>query len=258
MIKIEPKDVIQNHSFYREEEEENVGKPTKWNEVAHINALGFGIIAIEGGYFGAIDKNGEITIPIIYSNLINFEENDDLVLASNCEHLWGFITWNNAILIPFLYSYASIFNNDGFAKVCKNEKYGYIDKQNNPVIPIIYEDASSMLDGQAGLMRDGRWGIINTELETILDFKYDYAQYIGENFYCVGKISDETFENYDTERDLLNCSNGKLIKYGIIDSQENLILDYFSYLPIFLFEDNTVKIFDYKTEKTSTRKIAHK
>lgn len=255
MIKIEPKDVIQNYSFYREEEEK-CEKPTKWNEVADFNSLGFGIIAIEGGYFGAIDKNGEITIPIIYSNLINFEENDDLVLASNSEHLWGFITWNNEILIPFLYSYASIFNNDGFSKVCKNNKYGYIDKHNNPVIPIIYEEASSMLNGQAGLMKDGKWGIINTQLETILDFKYDYAEYIGKDFYCVGKITDETFENYDTKSDLLNFSNGKLINYGIIDSQKNLILDYISYLPIFLFKDNTVKIFDYKTDKTIIQKIA--
>ena len=109
---------------------ENNGKePTEWEQVTIFNEFGFGIIRIDG-YCGAIDRNGEIIIPLKYSNLIDFD--DELILACDNDNFWGFINWKNEIVIPFEYSYASVFQ-DGEAKVCKNGKY-YIINQENQII----------------------------------------------------------------------------------------------------------------------------
>lgn len=57
-------------------------------QVTMFNNKGYGIISVDG-YFGAINRNGEIIIPLEYSNLIDFD--DELILACNVNDFWGFI-----------------------------------------------------------------------------------------------------------------------------------------------------------------------
>lgn len=126
MKKIEPKDVTEIFTFFREEN--NGQEPTKWSEVTIFNKLGIGIICIDGN-FGAINSEGKVIIPLEYDNLIDFEElESELVLASK-NNLWGYISWENEVKIPFEYSYASVFENNR-AKVSKNNKSYIINSKN--------------------------------------------------------------------------------------------------------------------------------
>ena len=127
---IEPKDVVEYFTFYRRE---NDGKePTEWSQVTMFNKLGYGVIAIDGNC-GAIDQDGKIIIPLIYSNLIDFAELESThILACDNNDLWGYINWENEILITFEYSYASVFQ-EGLATVCKDGKY-YIINTTNEII----------------------------------------------------------------------------------------------------------------------------
>ena len=127
MKNLQPKDIDEVFTFYRNED--NGKEPTEWEQVTMFNNQGYGIISVDG-YFGAINKIGEIIIPVKYSNMIDFD--DELILACKEEDFWGFINWKNEIIIPFEYSYASVFQ-DGEAKVCKNGKY-YIINQENYII----------------------------------------------------------------------------------------------------------------------------
>ena len=79
----------------------------------------------------------------------------------------------------------------------------------------------------------------------IIDFKYDFAICIAENIYYVGKEVQEKIENYDLDRDLLTFKNGNLIKFGLIDENENLLMDYESYTTTGFFGNNKVLAFDY-------------
>lgn len=129
MNKLHPKDVTEVFTFYRDE---NNGKePTEWEQVTEINNQGYGIISV-GGYYGAINTEGEIIIPLEYDHLIDFKELESEIILAKKEELWGYINWKNEIIIPFEYSYASVFQ-DGEAKVCKNGKY-YIINQENQII----------------------------------------------------------------------------------------------------------------------------
>lgn len=237
----QPKDVEEYFTFYREE---NNGKePTEWEQVTFFNELGFGIIRIDG-YCGAIDRNGEIIIPLKYSNLTDFD--DELILACNNDNFWGFINWKNEIIIPFEYSYASIFlEKYNLSQVCKNGKYGYINRKNQDVISLDYDSVTIINYQQFGAKKNGKWGILNLNNEIVIDFKYDFAICIAENIYYVGKEVDEKIENYDLERDLLTFNNDNLIKFGMIDDNENLLMDYESYITTGFFGNNKVLAFDY-------------
>lgn len=241
MKNLQPKDIDESSVYCQYE---NNGKePTEWEQVTMFNNKGFGIISVDG-YFGAINRNGEIIIPLKYSNLIDFD--DELILACNDEDFWGFINWKNEIVIPFEYSYTSIFlEKNNLSKVCKNGKYGYIDRKNQEVIPLDYDSVTTINFNKIGVLRNGKWGIVNVHNQLIIDFKYDFAICIAENIYYVGKEVDEKIENYDLDRDLLTFKNGKLIKFGLIDENENLLMDYESYTTTGFFGNNKVLALDY-------------
>lgn len=241
MKNLQPKDIDEVFTFYRNEN--NDKEPTEWEQVTMFNNKGFGIISVDG-YFGTISRNGEIVIPLEYSNLIDFD--DELILACNVNDFWGFINWKNEIVIPFEYSYASIFlEKYNLSKVCKNGKYGYIDRKNQEVIPLDYDSITSINLSKIGVLRNAKWGIVNVQNQLIIDFKYDFAICIAENIYYVGKEVDEKIENYDLDRDLLTFKNGKLIKFGLIDENENLLMDYQSYTTTGFFGNNKVLALDY-------------
>lgn len=243
--KLEPKDIDDDVLCYYD----STGKdPTEWEQVTVFNELGFGIISIDYNY-GAIDQNGKIIIPVKYGNLIDFD--DDLVLARNNDNEWGFLNWRNEIVIPFQYSYASIFLEEyNLSQVCRNKKYGYVDRKNRVIIPLDYDAITIINFEQFGAKKNGKWGIINLNNETIIDFKYDFAICIAENIYYVGKEVDEKIENYDFDRDLLKFNNGNLIKFGLIDEKENLLMDYESYTKTDFFGNNKVLAFDYHKNET--------
>ena len=94
-------------------------------------------------------------------------------------------------------------------------------------------------------MRDGKWGIVNVQNQLIIDFKYDFAICIAENIYYVGKEVAEKIENYDLDLDLLTFKNGNLVKFGLIDENENLLMDYESSTTTGFFANNKVLAFDY-------------
>lgn len=126
MKKLHPKDIDESSIYYQFEK--NGEEPTKWEQVTEINNKGYGIVLVQD-YFGAVNSEGEIIIPLEYDNLIDFKElNSELILAKKKE-LWGYINWSNDVVIPFQYSYGSVFQ-DGEAKVCKDGKYWIINQQN--------------------------------------------------------------------------------------------------------------------------------
>lgn len=254
MKNLKPKDIDESSIYYQHEN--NNEEPTDWEQVTIFNSKGYGIISVDGN-FGAINRNGEIIIPLAYSNLIDFD--DELILACNDEDFWGFINWKNEIVIPFEYSYASIFLEEyNLSKVCKNEKYGYINRKNQVVVPLDYDSITTINFSKIGVLKNGNWGVIDIHNQLIIDFKYDFAICIAENIYYVGKEVDEKIENYDLDRDLLTFKNEKLIKFGLIDGNKNLLMDYESYTTTGFFGNNKVLAFDYHKNESYLFDIINK
>lgn len=129
MKNLQPKDIDESSIYYQHENDNE--EPTEWEQVTEINNKGFGIVLV-GDYYGAVNIEGDIIIPLEYDHLIDFKELESEIILAKKGGFWGYINWSNELIIPFQYSYASVFQ-DGEAKVCKGGKY-YIINQKNQII----------------------------------------------------------------------------------------------------------------------------
>lgn len=101
----------------------------------------------------------------------------------NCsEKAWGFINvYDDAKSIPAVYCSASGFS-ERFAAVKKDEKWGYIDANNNVVIDFQFDYARSFKQGRAIVKKGNFYGVINKEGEFVIPpHYYDLISYELEN-----------------------------------------------------------------------------
>lgn len=59
---------------------------------------------------------------------------------------------------------------EGLAQVKQNNKYGFINKQGQVAIPLIYDIASSFFEGLAVVEQNGKYGFINKQGQVLLSF----------------------------------------------------------------------------------------
>ena len=79
--------------------------------------------------------------------------------AAELDEKCGYINPENEVVIPFDYETAMSFS-EGYASVVKGGKCGYINKDNEVVIPFVYDAATPFEGGEAKVKKDGRWGTI--------------------------------------------------------------------------------------------------
>ena len=102
--------------------------------------------------WGIIDTENNIIIPFEYRRIRHFE--DDLALITNKGT--GYVNMEQEIVIEPQNSFnlSGDFSN-GLALVKKDKKYGYINKSNEIVIPIIYDNALPFKDKKTIVKKDG-------------------------------------------------------------------------------------------------------
>ena len=61
---------------------------------------------------------------------------------------------------------------EGYAKVRKNDKNGYIDITGKLVIPLIYDDALCFSEGRAAVSIKGKWGFIDSTGKEVIPMKF--------------------------------------------------------------------------------------
>jgi hypothetical protein len=148
------------------------------------------------GKAGIMNENGEIVIPIEYDNVLDYKNG---MFTAEKSNKWGIIDTENKIIIPFEYGRIRHFENDlalitnkgtgyinkeseiviepqysfnlsgdffnGIALVKKDNKYGYINKNNKIVIPIIYDNALPFKGKETIVQKDGFSFFINQKGE---------------------------------------------------------------------------------------------
>ncbi len=89
--------------------------------------------------------------------------------------------------------------------VKKNGKYGFINANNNTVIPFEYEEADRFrqLDTTsfAIVKKNGKYGVIDLNNKIILNFDYEKLYYIPDYAYYIDlKRSEKAFDNFYAEK----------------------------------------------------------
>lgn len=93
-------------------------------------------VVVKGQKFGAINRQGQIVIPLEYNGALSSFTEDKLGVKEGDK--WGFIDKNRQTVIPFEYSSVGGFQN-GFAGVSRDELWGVIDQNNQEMLPIMWK-----------------------------------------------------------------------------------------------------------------------
>jgi hypothetical protein len=124
------------------------------------------------GKAGIINEKGEIVIPIDYDNVLDYK--NDMFTAEK-SNKWGIIDIENNIIIPFEYRRIRHFEDD--LALITNKGTGYINKEQKIVIEPqnSFNLSGDFYNGLALVKKDKKYGFINKENEIVIPIIYDNA-----------------------------------------------------------------------------------
>ena len=124
---------------------------------------------------GYMDFSGNMAIDLSgrgFTNLFPFR--GGLAAVHDEDNMTGFINKSGELVIPCIYeSYSDGFSEDGLCAVQKDGKWGYIDRDNNIVIPFEYDGAYGADVGLASVIKDGKCGLVDYQNRVVADLEYD-------------------------------------------------------------------------------------
>lgn len=138
------------------------------------------------GRWALFSPNGENVTGYIYNNAGEFENGLSAVsITINDEEKYGYVNDSGDTIIPFIYSGAQKFKY-GRAIVSKDNIHGIIDYEGNTVIPFSYTGFNPSYDYNVIAAADlsGKWGLISFENNVLTPFEYDYI-FEFENGYAI-------------------------------------------------------------------------
>lgn len=126
--------------------------------------------------WGFKDTIGNIVIQLDKYSFLNPIDEQGMILAKK-DGKEGFIDINENILIPFIYDDLGVFSKSvDLAPAVKNKKQGFINRKGETIIPFEYDYTSKVRyfyePGIAVLLRNGKYGVINAQNKTIVPFIY--------------------------------------------------------------------------------------
>lgn len=163
------------------------------------------------GKFGAVDLNGKIVFPPVYDTIEWDSKESFFIIELNGK--WGAADKNgNYIIEPNIdfgddWSLSLRFN-DGLAKIVKDDKYGFINTKGKVVIQPKFEYAGEFEKGKAIVKVDGKETLIDKKGNPILSQNFNVIYFNGEKGYYRVLTTDEEKDKWG----LLNHQGQEIIK----------------------------------------------
>ena len=101
------------------------------------------------------------------------------------------------------FDYAGNFN-EGFSAVLKDGKWGYINTKGEQIVECKFDGVGYFNKGFAPVEKDGKWGYINTKGEQIVECKFDNGRDFNEGFVAVLKDGKWGYINTKGEQ-IIEC-----------------------------------------------------
>lgn len=138
---------------------------------------GYALFQLDALY-GLVDRTGKVVIQPKYRHMSYDDAN--LIRIETLNNKWGFIDKNDNIIIKPQFKFAEPFH-DGLAAVQKHKKYGFIDKNGKYVIKPIFDRAYWFNNGLAAARIGDKWGIINQKGEFVIKPQFEYVDWISDD-----------------------------------------------------------------------------
>ena len=175
----------------------------------HEEELSEGMIAYfdkESSLYGLKTETGDIVSKPAFSTLGSFINGQSI--AYNEEYLAGIIDKEGHNIIPFEYSYlvyepeweAYIYAKDDFMGLVN--KKGEIDPNHR------YDNLSSLSEGYAMYAVNGKYGLLNKQLEVVVPATYDYIIQYNDTYFIVSE---------DFESKVIAIESNEVVLAGFTD-----------------------------------------
>lgn len=125
---------------------------------------------------GFYDRTGKLVVPFQYDALGEWREGLLCVQQSDTKR-WGFIDRRGAVVLPFQFAQQAEFQNGKAAVLdAVTQKVGLIDKTGRPILPFRYDGLKD--DFQWGLIafkQGDKWGYLNRKGDVVIPPTYESA-----------------------------------------------------------------------------------
>ncbi|MBX3042835.1 MAG: WG repeat-containing protein [Candidatus Kapabacteria bacterium] len=186
--------------------------------------------------FGFINKEGKMIVPKEFLDAVDYSEG--LAWVMNRDYR-GYVDTTGKMVIPWdTTGFGSAFNEGLAAMTNKDDRFGFINKKGEVVIPYQYDEVTNFVNGLARVNILGKWGFINQKGELEIEADYDFALDFVEGFCFVG-VPERNATNYKPNWGIINRGGGKVVDFRYED-----IRDFHQGLGAVL-EDGKWKIIDY-------------
>ena len=181
---------------YKDKEGNVVVFPEYFEANNFSNGLGL-VRSSEGqdGNYGYINTKGEVVIPCIYPYAESFSDGVALVNVSNRTDtdMWKYIDINgnyisnNSFKLPHSFSegYAVVLK-EGYSYPVSNDKdipkkWSYINKNGEFATDLTFDEAVDFCNGMAVVKNNCKFGIIDKNFNTLIDYKYDNIKILPDS-----------------------------------------------------------------------------
>lgn len=147
--------------------------PRKYDKtIAFRSGFAMGFVKIDSAWntYYFINKDLKEVFSIKAKEGYNFQENVAVIKRNGFYELMD-ITGNPYKELTNIETLK--FPKEGLLAIRKNNKWGFIDKKGNEVIPCTYDDCDVFVGDYANVKQNGKWGIIDKTGKIIFEPKYD-------------------------------------------------------------------------------------
>ena len=184
--------------------------------------------ANDKGKFGYVDENGEKVISYSYKEAYPFEEGMAKVRKGD---KYGFINPKGkaigkikyTVILPFTGSYCRVAVGGSYKDgVLKGEKWGFMNKRGEEILPPEYDEIGEFEDGVAFIRKGNKYGLINDDIDVLLEPKQAAVGTLDRFGYCwfaaSGKVNKKTGKLEKGKYGLINKAGDVLVepKYAFI------------------------------------------
>jgi hypothetical protein len=124
-----------------------------------------------GGRWVLIDPETKevMQMPLRYNEIESFSEGRAAFRVGN---KWGFIDRDGNEVVPPRYDKVGWYS-EGRAAVCIGGKWGFIDRDGNEVVPLRYDAVRRFYLGHAPVVVGNKWGLIDTEGKEVVPLSHE-------------------------------------------------------------------------------------
>lgn len=134
--------------------------------------------AKQGGKWGLLSRSGSEKTEFIYDDVLCDEHGiatrQKLVFVGEGGS-YHIINHKGETVGAEVFEYAKAFPDAGYAAVCRDGKWGYVNEKGEVVIDCQFEDARSFQNGYAAVYQDGKWGYIDASGTVVVPYTFEEA-----------------------------------------------------------------------------------